>query len=148
VGQEAHRAPCAGVALLEVVLALALFFGVAVVILGGLNTCMRSVRLVRLEATAADLAVTLLSEIELGVVPATDAGPTVYEEPLQDWTWEIVEMPVEGSLATMEVSRVEIIIRNTVEGYSHRLYHLLPAAAGGDSMTASAAAPAEAGGTP
>jgi hypothetical protein len=122
---------------------------VAVVILGGLNTCMRAVRQVRLEATAADLAVTLLSEIELGVVPATDSGPKVYEEPLQDWTWEVVEMPVEGSLATMEVSRVEIIIRNTVEGYSHRLYHLLPAvAAGGDSTTASAAALAEAGGTP
>ena len=135
---------------MEVVLALALFFGVAVVILGGLNTCMRAVRQVRLEATAADLAVTLLSEIELGVVPATDSGPKVYEEPLQDWTWEVVEMPVEGSLATMEVSRVEIIIRNTVEGYSHRLYHLLPeaAAAGGESMTASAAAPAEAGATP
>ena len=136
-----------GVALLEVVLALALFFGVAVVILGGLNTCLRSVRQVRLQATAADLAVTLLSEIELGVVSATDAGPTPYEEPLQDWTWEIVAMPVEGPLATMEISRVELIIRNTAEGYSHRLYQLLPEVPETSSVASSAAGP-EGGATP
>jgi len=135
-----------GVALLEVVLALALFFGVAVAILGGLNTCVRLVRQVRLEAAAADLAVTLLSEIEMGVVPPTDAGPNAYEEPLQDWTWEVVAMPVEGPLAAMEVGRIEVVIRNTPEGYVYRLYQLLPSGKEETGTTPASGAAAETGG--
>jgi len=139
---------CPGVALLEVVLALALFFGVAVAILGGLNTCVRLVRQVRMEAAAADLAVTLLSEIEIGVVPPTDSGPNLYEEPLQDWTWEIVATPVEGPLAAMDVQRVEVILRNTTEGYVYRLYQLLPSGKEeADTGQASAAAAETGGGT-
>jgi hypothetical protein len=138
------------VALLEVVLALALFFGVAVAILGALNTSLRLVRKVRLDAAAADLAVSLLSEIQMGAIPTADAGPTAYEEPLQDWTWEIVQIPVEGPLAAMEVARVEVIIRNTPEGYAYRLYGLLPAVREETlGPTPAAAAPApEAGGAP
>jgi len=116
----------AGVALLEVVLALALFFGVSVAILAGLSACVRSARDVRLEAEAADLAITLLSEMQLGAVEIEDAGPVAYEdETLQDWTWQVVVTPVVGNLTDLELTRVEIIIRNTPNDYTHRLYHLL-----------------------
>lgn len=114
-----------GVALLEVVLALALFFGVAMAILAGLSACVRSARDMRLEAQAADLAITLLSEMQLGAVEVEDAGPMAYEdETLQDWSWQVVVTPVMGSLMELELTRVEIVIRNTPHDYTHRLYHL------------------------
>lgn len=126
-----------GVALLEVVLALALFFAVAVGVMGGLSASVRSVRQVRLEAEAADLAVTLLSEMQLGLVPLADSNPTPYDEPLQDWTWQVTVSPVEMIVPGLDLARVEIIIRNTAEDYTYRLYQVM--AAGGEE----AAAPAE-----
>ena len=115
-----------GAALLEVVVALALFFGVAVAILGGLNTCVQSARDVRLQAQASDLAVTLLSEVQLGLVPVADAGPVTYEAPLEDWTWEITAVPVDAVVTGLEVSHIQIIIRNTPQAYVYRLHHLAP----------------------
>jgi len=115
-----------GVALLEVVLGLALFFGVAMAILAGLSACVRSAHDMRLEAQAADLAITLLSEIQLGAVEIADIGPMAYEdETLEDWTWQIVVTPVVGNLTELDLTRVEIAIHNTPNGYTHRLYHLL-----------------------
>ena len=117
---------CRGVALLEVVLGLALFFGVAVAILAGLSACVRSATDMRLEAQAADLAITLLSEMQLGAIDIEDAGPMAYEdETLADWSWEVVVTPVVGTLTELELTRVEIVIRNTPHDYTHRLYHLL-----------------------
>src|SRR5687767_5719919 len=52
-----------GAVLLEVLLALALFCGAAGVIMGSLTSSVRAVDRLRLEAQAADLAVTTLSEI-------------------------------------------------------------------------------------
>ncbi|HUU92297.1 MAG TPA: hypothetical protein VM238_13945 [Phycisphaerae bacterium] len=116
----------AGVALLEVVLGLALFFGVAVAILAGLSACVRSARDLRLQARAADLAITLLSEMQLGAVEIEDAGPMGYEdEALEDWSWEVTVTPIVGNLTELELTRVEIVIRNTPHDYTHRLYHLL-----------------------
>ena len=116
----------AGVALLEVVLGLALFFGVAVAVLAGLSTCVRSARDMRLQAQAADLAITLLSEMQLGAVEIEDAGPMGYEdEALEDWSWEVTVTPIVGNLTELELTRVEIVIRNTPHDYTHRLYHLL-----------------------
>jgi type II secretory pathway pseudopilin PulG len=125
--QSAARA----VALLEIVLALALFFGVAMAVLGGLSAAIRSARQVRSEAVATDLAVTLLSEIRMGLVGLEDAGPTPYEdEALAAWAWEVVVTPVTADLTTgIELSRVEIIIRNANENLTRRLYHLIAEAA-------------------
>jgi len=124
VGTAAGRR--AGLALLEVVLGLALFFGVAVAILAGLSACVRAARDVRLQARAADLAITLLSEMQLGAVEIEDAGPMAYEdEALEDWSWEVVVTPVIGNLTELELTRVEIVIYNTPHDYTHRLYHLL-----------------------
>jgi Tfp pilus assembly protein PilV len=115
-----------GVALLEVVLALALFFGVAVTILGGLSVCMRSTTQVREEAQAADLAVTVLSYVQMGVLEAADAGPTPFEDPYADWTWQTAATAVEASVAGLEMTQIEITVKNTLDGYVFRLYELVP----------------------
>jgi len=123
--------------LLEVVLALAIFVGMAMAVLGGLSTSVRSARHVGLEARAADLAVTLLSEMELGLVAVEDAGPESYEdEALQDWTWEVVVSPLTSELPDLDVTRVEVIIRNAPFGYTFRTYRLLTGEAGEDLMEA------------
>jgi type II secretory pathway pseudopilin PulG len=114
------------VALLEVVLALAVFFGVAVTILGGLSVCMRSATQVREEAQAADLAVTVLSEVQMGMLEAVDAGPTPFEDPFADWTWQTVAVPVEATVPGMEMTQIQIIVKNTIDGYMYRIYELLP----------------------
>ena len=118
--------PGRGVALLEVVLALAVFFGVSIAVLGGLSLSLRSARQIREESQAADLAVTMLSEVQMGVYPPVDAGPTPFEDPDADWSWQIVTMPLESVLPGAELMQVTIIIRNTVDGYTYRLYQLLP----------------------
>jgi type II secretory pathway pseudopilin PulG len=114
------------VALLEVVLALAVFFGVAVSILGGLSVCLKSARQVREEAQAADLAVTVLSEVQMGVLTIADAGPTPFEDPFADWTWQTVVTPVESTVTGLEMTQTEIIVKNALDGFTYRLYQLLP----------------------
>lgn len=81
--------------LLEVIFAVALFSAAAAIVIGGLSACLRVNRDLRTESTAADLAVTLLSQIQMGTVPATDDGPAEYPEPQQDWSWQIVTADVD-----------------------------------------------------
>jgi len=117
----------AGVVLLEVVLAIVLFFGGALVILCGLQASLRTAERVRLEAEAADLAVSLLSEVQMGFVELTDDGPNDYEdEELVGWTWEIVASPVDETPEAPPLLRVELIVRYEPAQYAFRLVHLMP----------------------
>jgi len=119
-----------GAVLLEVVLALVLFFAAMGVILAGLHRSILACDRLRLEARAGDLAVTLLSEVQMGLVPPTDAGPEAYtEEDLSDWTWQIITTPVSDTLAPTEgpeFRQVEIVIANPLQGYTCRLVQLMP----------------------
>jgi Tfp pilus assembly protein PilV len=132
----ARGAPPRGAALLEVVLALALFFGMAVVLLSGLTACVHSTQQIRLSAQASDLAVSILSEVQMGYLPTADAGPTAFGDPLGDWTWEVAVaqsatataalVQTSSSTAAPDMSCVEVIVRNTPSGYSQRLYEVVP----------------------
>jgi hypothetical protein len=114
--------------LLEIVLALTVFVGMAMTVLAGLSTSVRSARYVGLETRAADLAVTRFSEMELGLVAAEDAGPEAYEdEALADWTWQVAVQPVVGELPELELTAVEVTIRHTPSGYTHTLARLMTA---------------------
>jgi len=65
-----------GVVLLEVVLALSIFFCASLALLAATNIALRTARRVQLEAQAADLAISLLSEIQMGHdVTPWRAGP-------------------------------------------------------------------------
>jgi len=122
-----------GAVLLEVVLALTVFVGMAMAVLGGLAMAVRSARHLGLETTAANLAISLLSEMELGLVPVEDAGPETYEdEALADWTWQVTLQPVTSELSDLEMTSVEVAIRHTQAGYTYRMYRLLTVKAGGD----------------
>ena len=135
-----RRPPRQGVVLLEVVLAVGLFSGAALVLLTGLGACLRTADRVRLDAQATDLAVTLLSEVQMGLVPLVDDGPNDDEqEDLVDWSWEIAVSPLEENTEAPPLLQVEVIIRNDRADRTLRLVHLL---ADDEEAAESAAGPA------
>lgn len=136
--QPASQIPCRlgrtrrrprAMVLLEVVLAMILFFGGALVILAGLNSSLTGIQRVQVEARASDLAVTLLSEIQMGMVQLVSDGPSSYEDPaLADWTWEISVEPFEEQQLDLELpefQRVEVIICHEPTGYASSLSILM-----------------------
>ncbi|MCD6364268.1 MAG: hypothetical protein J7M14_00155 [Planctomycetes bacterium] len=111
---------------MEVLFALALFTAGAATILTGMRASATTVRTLRRQTVATNLAVTLLSEIRMGLVPAEEDGPNEYEEPYEGWTWEIV---VDESLDVVEepvMKHVEIVIAAPDESYTSRLVFLMP----------------------
>ena len=114
--------------LLEVIFALSLFAAAAAVIAGSFSACARSVGRLRIQAVADNLAVTLLSEMQLGFVPPVDDGPNDYPVPYEDWSWEIVTSDVDDLIDAEGpvMMRIEIIIRYAGGGYTRRLRYLVP----------------------
>ena len=114
--------------LLEVIFALSLFAAAAAVIAGSFSACARSVGRLRIQAVADNLAVTLLSEMQLGFVPPVDDGPTDYPEPYKDWSWEIVTSDVDDVIDAEGpvMMRIEIIIRHAGGECTRRLRYLVP----------------------
>lgn len=105
---------------------MTLFFAAASIVLTGTNRSIRAVFRLRRDIQATDLAVTLLSEIQMGLVEPADAGPEGYDEPLENWTWEIVTTVLEDQPVEEDVMQVEIIITHSSTGYQRRLVHWLP----------------------
>ncbi len=118
-----------GAVLLEVILAMSIFFAAAAVIVSGMTACVRSARSLKTEARAANLAVTLLSEIQMGLVPADDDGPNEYDddEDMQGWTWQIVTSDIQETVDIGSLKQVEIIITSPDGKYVYRLVQLMPA---------------------
>ena len=118
----------AGVVLLEVIFALSLFAAAAAVISSSFSACASSAGRLRLQAVADDLAVTLLSEMQLGLVEPVDDGPYDFEDPYEDWSWEIVTssmndvIDIDGPV----MMRVEIVIRHSGGECVRRLTTLVP----------------------
>src|SRR5262249_35492348 len=120
-----------GALLLEVVFALALFVGAATVLLGGFNASTRAAQNIKIEATAEDLAVTVMSQIQMGLIPTTDNGPNPIDDPNYDgWTWQLVTADVTTGQQTpgaisVNLKRVEVIIANPDAGFTRRLSRLV-----------------------
>ena len=124
-GWVARGTEC-GAVLLEVVLALVLFVAAAAVISGGLHASIESVERLKLSAHAADLAVSVLSELQMGARSTDMLGPEPFEEPFADWTWEIQLLPVDESedtdmSTTTSLTKVEVIIRHETPPVTYRL---------------------------
>lgn len=109
-----------GALLLEVVLALVLFAGAAVVIGVALNASMESVEKQRFQLHASDLAVTVMSGVQLGTRPAVSGGPGNFNVPFQDYTWQLVVTPPEGNDAGSLLS-AEVIVRHKPSALVYRL---------------------------
>ncbi|NQU76413.1 MAG: hypothetical protein HQ546_08895 [Planctomycetes bacterium] len=120
-----------GIMLLDVVLALALFVVASAVVLAGMNACVDSAGRVKVTARATDLAVTLSSELQMGLVQPVDAGPESYQgDRLAGWNWQVRVEPlvnIEGASVSAGSKRVEVIITHLPSGFAYRLVQLLPA---------------------
>ncbi len=130
---SAVRQPCreSGAVLLEVVLALALFVVAASILTSGMSSSLDAVDRLRLNAHAADLAVTTLSEMQLGLKSVSLNGPEPFEPPLEQWSWEIVATPLEIDFeSTGAAQRIEVVIRYAEDSLVYRLSQVMPVDAG------------------
>ena len=119
-----------GMVLLEVVLATGLFAMMAMAVVAGLQSCFSSLGRMRLESQAADLAITKVSEVHVGLIEPQDDGPNEYEEDetLVDWTWEIVteELEIDIETAAPPMIRVQVIVTHAPSGFTYSTRFLTP----------------------
>jgi len=116
-----------GVILLEVVLALVLITSAAAVIGAGLSASIDSVERLKLNAHAADLAVSVMSELQIGSKVLSDDGPETFEAPFEGWTWQAqTEVSTDQKVRdTGRTKRVEVIIRHEDPPVVHRLCQVI-----------------------
>src|SRR5688572_20199749 len=112
--------------LLEVVLAVVLFAAAAAVIGAGLKASMDSSERLRLSTHAGNLAITVASELQMGVRSLADTGPEAFGPPFEGWVWEIVPVPwneTEG--AANNLVQVEVLVRHEPTGFAHRFAQVM-----------------------
>lgn len=120
--------------LLEVVLAMALFVAAATIIGSGLNASIDATRRLREEFHAANLAVSVMSEMSMAIRPVENGGPEPFTAPFEAWTWQIETAPLdETSADAASLRRVEVVVRNPSEGVVHRLAQFFPASSADSS---------------
>lgn len=111
-----------GTALLEVVLALALFVAAAAIVTSGMNASAESLQRQRLNTHALNLACTVMAEVQLGIRSVAAGGEQGFEPPFEDWTWQVSASPTETEAGDAGGSlRVEVIIRNKNSSIVRRL---------------------------
>jgi type II secretory pathway pseudopilin PulG len=111
--------------LLEVVLALALFIGAATVISAGISASVDAVHRVRLQTHAANLAISVMSELQIGARPLVAVGPENFEAPFKDWLYRVnLTAGEESSTETGSTRAVEVIVWHTQENIVHRITQL------------------------
>lgn len=114
--------------LLEVVLAMSVFFLSATVVHSGLSSCLRAMVSMKRQVRGMNLAVTKLSEVQMGLVPMTTLPPTGFEEDpqLEGWQWELdVETWGDGAEAPL-MNRLTVTITHEPSGMIYRLVELMP----------------------
>jgi hypothetical protein len=127
-----------GAVLLEVVLALVLFVAAATIISAGLNASLNSVERLRLTTHAANLAVSVVSELQMGIKTMDLAGAQPFAAPFEGWSWEVLgvgdnQSPPElnGGAGFQPASRttvlktVEVVIRHDDPELVYRLSQTL-----------------------
>lgn len=127
------RCPRSGAVLLEVLLALALFVFAATVVTSSLNSGVTRVARLRSQLHAVNLAASVLSEIKLGIIPATSSGPEPFEAPFDQWSWAVEEKPYSfGSEDVSGLHLVTVIVKNNDKTAAQRLTEIiaLPSGAG------------------
>ena len=137
---DRHRA-LTGAVLLEVVLALALLLFAIGVVNSGLQASVDAVDRMKANAQAMNLAVSVISEVQMGLVPMESAEAQPFLEPFGDWTYEIqAENFCDSLLGQTRPIKVEVIVRHTTKPYVRRVAQVMPpggsgaASKGGTSM--------------
>jgi len=125
-GFAALRGASCGAVLMEVVIAMSLFFVGAVFVMDGLNGALRGVGRIKLEADAADLAVTTFSEVQMGLTPLESVGPVgVAYEGSEGWTYELIVSGLEDTFDMPQLKKLEIVVRNEAGEFAYRTTHLI-----------------------
>lgn len=110
------------------VLALALFVGAATIISTGINASVQAVYRLRLETHAANLAISLISEMQMRARPLLAVGPEPFEAPFTNWTYRVELRQSENSGAESEALQpVEVIVSHNEEPIVYRLTQLFRA---------------------
>lgn len=139
-----RRDDARGAVLLEVILALVLFVAAATVLSSAFSASMEGVDRRRRQLHAEDLAVTVMSEIRMGLRSPSSAGPEPFKKPFAAWTWQIVsssgeDLPGESSVS----AHVEVIIRHSESELVRRLFEWVEPAPAAQALN-----PEPAGGLP
>lgn len=117
-----------GAVLLEAILALALFVFAAAVIGSGLHAALQRVDRMRRECHAANLAASVMAEVQLGIRPMQNSGREPLPEPFQDWTAQVESAPYTfGWEDVAGLSLVTVVVRHEESDTSSRLCALVPA---------------------
>jgi type II secretory pathway pseudopilin PulG len=124
VKQSANRRR--GAVLLEVVLALVLFVAAAAVFTSAINASVDSVERQRLNTHAVDLAITVLSELQMGIRSTETNGPEAFPEPFENWSWELQSESVESDTGeATSLTKVEVVIRHKERPVVYRLSQIV-----------------------
>lgn len=124
-----------GAALMEVLLALALFAAAAAVVTTALSASMDSLERQRLGLHALDLASSTLAEMQLGIRPIAPESPQAVPPPYQDWTREVILTPLEADGDVPALVQVEVVIRHQSTPIVQRLAQAFPPARLGDDTS-------------
>ena len=123
---QKNTPPKSGVVLFEVILALVLFSFAAIIIANSFSSSLRSVDRMRNDLDASNLAISTLSEIELGIKPIETSPPTEFEEPFEKWTWQIeTTKPNEDLDMGGGLTLVEVIFINEDLGRETRIARMI-----------------------
>jgi type II secretory pathway pseudopilin PulG len=116
-----------GTVLLEVLAALMLFVAAAAIITSGMNASLNSVERLRLNTHALNLAVSVISELQMGMKSLELGGVQPFEAPFEGWTWEVLANPdLEGPAGQASpLRKVEVVIRHGDPALTYRLGQML-----------------------
>ena len=115
-----------GAVLLEVILALVLFVAAATIIGAGMHTAINGVERQKLNAHAVNLAVSVVSEIQMGLRNVESVGPEPFDSPFDHWIWELVLTSTETEAGeSSDLTRVEVIVRHDDPVLVHRFSQVL-----------------------
>lgn len=115
-----------GAALLEVLLALALFVAAAAVVTSALNSALASLERQRLSTQAINLATSLMAEIQLGIRPAAAEARRPMAKPYEEWSTEIrLEAAGNDSFNSANPNQIEVVVRHENPAWVQRLAQVI-----------------------
>ncbi len=123
---SASRQSRTGAALLEVIIALALFVATAAVVTSALSSALDSLERQRLNTHATNLAASVLAELQLGILQTGSTGAQAFEPPFEQWTWEAALSSSDTETGeTSGLTRVEVTIRHKDSAIVRRLAQVI-----------------------
>jgi hypothetical protein len=122
-----------GAVLLEIVLAMAVFMLAAGILYGAMNNALRRIRAIELQNRAADLAVSKLSEVRMGLLDPARQGPERYDAErfpeLEGWQWQLLAEDIAPDPELPTQTQLTVVISHPERNVSYSLVEQLPGAA-------------------